>query len=188
MAYNKLLDIYDEYGKLEEKKKILPEVIIETNNFARYKELKDMYSDSEWDFIKDKIISKIKPNNRDILEDIYLEENETDKLFELLKKNPSMYRLAKYQDAVKNKYSKELLNFYKPQILEESKRVSYRKWYQELCYYIGKMKELDNSDDFIFDMLKEMYPNYKSKRAFKEEIIGVLSTKNKQRFYELINN
>lgn len=50
------------------------------------------------------------------------------------------------------------------------------------------MKELDNSDDFIFDMLKEMYPNYKSKRLFKEEIMNVLSPKNKQRFYELINN
>lgn len=48
MTYNKLLDIYDEYGKLEEKKKILPEVIIETNSFAKYKELKAMYSDSEW--------------------------------------------------------------------------------------------------------------------------------------------
>lgn len=188
MAYNKLLDIYDEYGKLEEKKKLLPEVIIETNSFARYKELKDMYSDSEWDPIKAKIISKIKPNNRNILEDIYMEENETDKLFELLKQNPSMYKLAKYQDATKNKYSQELLNFYKPQILEESKRASNRKWYQELCYYIRKMKELNNSDDFIFDMLKEMYPNYKNKRAFKEEIMNVLSSKNKQRFYELINS
>ena len=29
MAYDKLLDIYDEYNRLEEKKKILPEVIIE---------------------------------------------------------------------------------------------------------------------------------------------------------------
>lgn len=46
-----------------------------------------------------------------------------------MKKNLNMYRLAKYQDVVKNKYSKELLNFYKPQILEESKRVSDRKWY-----------------------------------------------------------
>ena len=154
MAYNKLLNIYDEYDKLEEKKKILPEVIIETNSFSRYKELKDMYSDSEWEPVKEKIISKIKSNNRDILEDIYMEEDEIDKLFELLKKNPSMYRLAKYQDAVKDKYSKELLTFYKPQILEESKRVSERKWYRELCHYIRKMKELDNSDDFIFDMLK----------------------------------
>ncbi len=186
MAYDKLLDIYDEYGKLDEKKKLLPEVIIETNSFTRYKELKDMYSDSEWNSVKEKIISKIKPNNGCILEDIYMEENETNKLFELLKKNSSLYRLAKYQDAVKDKYSKELLNFYKPQIIEESKRASDRKWYQELCHYIRKMKELDNSDDFIFDMLKEMYPNYRSKRAFKEEIMNVLSPKNKQRFYELI--
>lgn len=186
MAYDKLLDIYDEYNRIEEKKKILPEVIIETSSFKRYKELKDMYSELEWINLKEKIISNIKPNNRWILEDIYMEENETDKLFELLKKNPNMSKLAKYQDGVKDKYSEEILKLYKPQIIEESKRVNDRKWYQELCFYIGKMSELDNSEDFIFEMLKEMYPNYRSKRAFKEEIIKVLSNKNKGKFSELI--
>lgn len=186
MAYDKLLDVYDEYNKPEEKKKLLPEVIIETNSFERYKELKDMCDESEWKFLKEKIISKIKPNNRNILEDIYMDENEIDKLFDLLKKNPNMSRLARYQDGVKNKYSEELLKLYKPQILEEAKRVSDRKWYQELCYYIKKMSEINDSDDFIFEMLKEMYPNYRSKRAFKEEIMNVLSNKNKNRFYKLI--
>ena len=177
---------YDENNMVKEKKELLPEVIIETSSFIRYKELKNICDESEWKNIKEEIISNIKPNNRNILEDIYTEENEIDKLFNLLKENPSMSKLAKYQDGVKEKYGKELLNLYKPQILEESKRVFERKWYQELCYYIRKMKELDNSDDFIFEMLKEMYPNYKSKRAFKEEIMNALSNKNKNRFYELI--
>ena len=188
IAYDKLLNIYDEYNKLDEKKKLLPEVIVETNSFTRYKELKDMYSDSEWESIKEKIVSKIKSNNIYLLENIYAEENEIDKLFGLLRKNPSMSQLAKYQDVLKNKYSKELLSLYRPQIIESSKRVSDRNSYYRLCRYIGIMKELDKSDDFIFDMLKEMYPNYRSKRAFKEEIKNVLSPKNKQRFYELINN
>ncbi len=186
IAYDKLLNIYNENNMLEEKKKLLPEVIIETSSFKRYKELKDICDESEWKNIKEEIISNIKPNNKWFLEDIYMEENEIDKLFNLLKKNPSMSKLARYQNCVKEKYSKELLNFYKPQILEESKRVSDRKRYQELCVYIGKMSELNDSDDFIFEMLKEMYPNYRSKRAFKEEIMNVLSDKNKNRFYELI--
>ena len=147
-----------------------------------------MYSDFEWDSVKEKIISKIKPNNLYFLEEIYAEENEIDKLYELLKKNPSMSNMSRYQDILKFKYSKELLEFYKPQIIEFSKRVSNRNSYYELCRYIGVMKELNNSDDFIFDMLKEMYPNYKSKRAFKEEIMKVLSSKNKLKFHELINN
>ena len=186
MAYDKLLSVYDENNMIKEKKELLPEVIVETSSFKRYKELKDMCDKLEWKNIKEEIISNIKPNNKWILEDIYMEENETDKLFDLLKKNPNMSRLSRYQDGVKEKYSKELLNLYKPQILEESKRVSDRKWYQELCVYIGKMSELNDSDDFIFEMLKEMYPNYRSKRAFKEEIMNVLSNKNKNRFYELI--
>ena len=188
MAYDKLLDIYDEYNRLEEKKKILPEVIIETSSFTRYKELKDMCSEPEWEILKEKIISKIKLNNVYLLEEIYAEENEIDKLFELLKKNHNIFDLARYQDILKDKYSEELLNFYRNQIIESSKRVSDRNSYYGLCRYIRIMKDLDNSDDFIFDMLKEMYPNYRSKRAFKEEIMNVLSDKNKQRFYELINS
>lgn len=185
-AYEKLLDIYNENHMIKEKKELLPEVIIETSDFKRYKELKMICDDSEWASLKKEIISKIKHNNRSILEDIYMEENYTDKLFGLLKKNPDLRRLAEYQDGVKDKYSKELLNLYKPQILESSKRVSDRISYQSLCYYIGKMKELDNSDDFIFEMLKEMYPTYKSKPAFREEIVHVLNGKNKARFYGLI--
>ena len=188
MAYDKLLNIYDEYNMLEEKKKLLPEVIVKTSSFKRYKELKNMYNVSEWKSIKKTIISKIKTNNIYFLEKIYAEENEIDKLFELLKKNFSLSLLAEYQDILKFKYNNELLEFYKPQIIESSKMVSDRNAYYGLCRYIGIMKELDGSDDFIFDMLKEMYPNYKSKRAFKEEIANVLSSKNKQRFYELINN
>lgn len=186
MAYDKLLNIYDENNMIKEKKELLPEVIIETSSFKRYKELKDMCDKFEWKNIKEEIISNIKPNNKCFLEDIYMEENETDKLFDLLKENPNISRLSRYQDGVKEKYSKELLNLYKPQILEKSKRVYDRKWYQELCAYIGKMSELNDSDDFIFETLKEMYPNYRSKRAFKEEIMKVLSNKNKNRFYELI--
>ena len=188
LAYNELLAIYNEYNMLEEKKKLLPEVIVETSRFARYKELKNMYNDSEWKIIKETIISKIKPNNIYLLKEIYAEENESVKLFEILKKDFSISDLAKYQDILKYRYNNELLELYKPQIIELSKRVSDRNSYYGLCCYIEKMQELDNSDDFIFDMLKEMYPNYKSKKAFKDEIQKVLNSKNRQRFYELINN
>ena len=54
-----------------------------------------------------------------------------DKLFDLLKENPSMQRLEAYQDVLKDMYSKELLNFYKPQILDQAKIASDRKWYHE---------------------------------------------------------
>lgn len=186
-AYDVLIDIYDEYGKLDEKRELLPEVIINTNSFRMYKELKEMYSNTKWEFVKKGIISNIKSNDRGILEDIYIEENEADKLIELLRKDPNIYNLAKCQDVLKDKYGRELLDYYKPQIIEQSKRVSDRKWYFELCSFIKKMNEIDNSDDFIFDMLKEMYPNYRNKPAFKEEILNVLGSKNKNRFYKLIN-
>lgn len=186
MAYDKLLNIYDEYGMLEEKKKILPEVIIETSSFPRYKELKNICSSSEWNDLKDKIISQIKPDNVRILKEIYNEEKEVDKLFELLKDAPTLFELAKYQGILKAKYDKELLNFYRKEIIKCSETAKDRGSYSIICYHIGLMKEIDNSDDFIFDMLKEMQPNYKSKKAFKEEILKVLSSNNKYRFYTLI--
>lgn len=186
MIYDKLLSIYDENNMLDEKKKILPEVIIETSNFEKYKELKKMCKESEWKELKERIIPNLEQNKNYILLDIYMEEKETDKLFEQIIKKPNIFILKKYQDGVKDKYNDELLNLYKIQIIEQSKNASDRNYYQQLCDCIKKMGELKNSEDFIFEMLKEMYPNYKNKRAFKEEIINALSNQNKVRFYELI--
>ena len=117
---------------------------------------------------------------------IFAEENKITKSFKLLKNNLSMSNLVHYQSILKSKYNNELLEFYKPWIIKSSKIASDRNSYYNLCFYIEKMQKLDNSDDFIFDMLKEMYPNYKNKRAFKDEIIKVLKSENKQRFYGLI--
>ncbi len=187
-AYEKLLKVYEENNMLDEKKKVLPEVIIETNNFARFKELKSMCENDEWEKTKKEIIAKIKPNNSSILEDIYMEEKEADKLFALIKKDPSLTKLYKYQSILKNKYSKELLNYYKPQVLEHAKRVSNREGYRSVCKFIGRMDELNDSSLFIYDMLKEMYPLYRNKRAFKEEIMDVLNSENRVKFANLIAN
>lgn len=186
--YNQLITVYEENNMFDEKKKILPEVIIETNNFERYKELKQMCNKDEWQELKENIISKIKSNNSSILYNIYFEENEPDKLFALIKKNPNIDNIYKYQNILKDKYSKELLNYYENQILEMSKRVSDREGYQRICKYIKKMQELDNSSILIYDMIKKMYPIYRNKRAFKEEIINALASDNKGKFIELINN
>ena len=48
------------------------------------------------------------------------------------------------------------------------------------------MSELANSKEFIFEMLEEMYPLYQSKKAFKEEIMKVLTGDNKIKFANLI--
>ena len=187
MVYDELIKVFNENNMLDEKKKLLPDVIVETCNFERYKELKNMCDAKEWKELKGKIISKIKSDDHWILEDIYEEENEPDKLFALIKKNPSIDKLYEYQTILKNKYSKELLDFYKPQIMEEAKHVSQRDHYRDLCKYIKKMNELSNSSEFIYDMIEEMYPLYQNKKAFKEEIMNVLNNENKVKFANLIN-
>ena len=139
----------------------------------------------EWPQIKEKIITNIEPDNN-LLKDIYMEEKETEKLFNLLKQSPTLSTLSRYQDGLKDKYSKELLKLYKPLVIENSKDVSDRNSYYGLCRYIKKMGELNNSEDFIFEMLDEMYPNYQNKPAFKEEIMNVL--KNKDKFMKLLES
>ena len=170
---------------LNERKELLIEVIIETSDLNRFKELKKMCSKKEWHQVKEEIITNIEPNNN-LLKDIYMEEKETDKLFDLLKQTSELFTLSKYQEGVKDKYSKELLKLYKPLIIENSKYVSDRNSYYGLCRYIKKMGELNNSEDFIFDVLDEMYPNYQNRPAFKEEIMEVLE--NKDKFKKLLES
>lgn len=186
IAYNKLIEIYDENNMFEEKKKILPEVIIETNDFNRFKELKNMCNTKEWSILKEEIIPKIKSNDNWILEKIYAEENETDKLFDLIKTNPNLDKLYEYQDILKDKYSKELLDLYKTQIIKEVKWASNRERYRTICLYLKKMNEINNSSSFIYEMLEEIYPFYQNKKAFKEEIMNVLNSENKLKFANLI--
>ncbi len=184
-AYNELLKVYEENNMLNERKELLIEVIIETSDLNRFKELKKMCSKKEWHQVKEEIITNIEPNNN-LLKDIYMEEKETDKLFDLLKQTSELFTLSKYQEGVKDKYSKELLKLYKPLIIENSKYVSDRNSYYGLCRYIKKMGELNNSEDFIFDVLDEMYPNYQNRPAFKEEIMEVLE--NKDKFKKLLES
>ncbi len=188
MAYDKLIEVYDENNMLQEKKEILPEVIIETNDFKRYKELKNLCNISEWKNLKEEIISKIKSNNRGILENIYAEENEPDKLFGLIKKDPDLAKLYDYQNVLKDKYSKELLDFYKLGIIEKAKWATDRERYRSLCKYIKKMNEINDSSLFIYNMIEEMYPLYRNRKAFKEEIMNVLNSENKVKFVNLITN
>lgn len=187
MAYDRLFSVCDRYGLHEEKKKILPEAIIETSSFNYYKELKSMYDFNDWKYIKEDIISKIKPSNSYTLEKIYQEENEVDKLFALLNNNPSMSKFEMYQDILKDKYSNELIKVYGKEIIEESINASNREAYRRISHYIKRMGELNDSDEKVIDMLIEMYPFYKSKKAFKDEILNVLNSKNKDKFNYLIS-
>ena len=50
------------------------------------------------------------------------------------------------------------------------------------------MSNLNNSSSFIFEMISEMYPLYRNKKAFKEEIMNALDKENKVKFANLIAN
>jgi len=186
MAYNRLLDAYDGYNLEKKKKQILPEVILNTGSINRYKELKKLCDIDEWEVLKKKIFENVEDNSRNILERICLEEGYTKELYSLIKNNPSLERLEYYQEGLMI-HGEDLLNWYKPQIIENAKRANGRLWYKDLCKYIKKMGEIPNSEDFIYEMLEEMFIYYKSKKAFKEEIFKVLNKINKQRFEILIS-
>ena len=72
-------------------------------------------------------------------------------------------------------------------IIGKSKICYGRDEYYKLCRHIKDLYQLDCSSDYIIEMLKNMFPYYKTKKAFKEEILSVLNLDDKKKF-EIIKN
>ncbi len=78
----KLLEIYRNSGEKEKYRSILYDFVAEEYNFGKekYFELKELYDDSQWSQIRDRLLEKIKKNHREYYPDILLNEGLKEKL------------------------------------------------------------------------------------------------------------
>lgn len=181
--YEKLLSIYLE-DNIEEARNLL---LIMINKFYRieyYKKLKSICDNTKIDVFRKEILnnlSKSNYHNRFILE-IYNEDNMIKELFNQIKQYDDLSILSNYKEKINSKYHIELLDYYKNLIIKKSKSCYGRNEYYGLCRYIKDLYQLNCSSNYIIDMLKNMYPYYKTKKAFREEIFNVLNLEDKKKF------
>lgn len=187
--YEKLLSIYlkDNIDKAREL------LLIMINKFYRleyYKKLKSISNKTKMNEFKKEILNNLSKNNyhSSFLLEIYEEDNMIKKLFEQIKQYNDLSLLSNYKEKINSEYHTELLDYYKKLIINKAQKCYGRNEYYGLCRYIKDLYQLNCSSDYIIEMLKNMYPYYKTKKAFKEEILGVLNLEDKKKFEIIVHD
>lgn len=185
--YEKLLNIYLK-NNIDEAQSLLLKMINEFHRIEHYKKLKSITNKNKMNQYKKEILNNLNKYsyNNSFLLQIYEDDNMIDKLFKEIKKDNDLSILSNYKEKINNEYHTELVNYYKKLIINEAKNCYGRNEYYKLCIYIKDLYILNCSSDIIIKLLKEMYPYYKTKKAFKEEIINVLKSNDKKVFENML--
>lgn len=166
-----LLQIYKEINHQQDYKDELWKLLTyyDSHNLEHYKLLKKLYSDQDWDDKKLVIIQHYK-ENYEFLEEIYLEEQMYDLLMKAIATHPGIHSLYKYEDILKPKYEKQLLDKYRSELNIMVSVVRDRKRYQELVDILLRLKKYKTGDIFINQIAAEWKNKYKSRPAMMDEL------------------
>lgn len=181
--YEKLLSIYL-VDDIEEAKKLL---LIMINNFHKinyYQKLKSISNKTQMKEYRNEIINNLNKNGFycSFLLEIYDEDDLVDSLFKEIIKYGDLSLFSRYKEKINHKFHDKLANYYRKNIINKATKCYGRNEYYELCKYIKDLYQINCSSDFIMDMLKTMYSSYKTKKAFKEEILKVLNENDREKF------
>ncbi len=166
------------YTLLNDKPNILKFArVLFTNDNSEHKKyfdiLKLQVQPNEWDsYLEDIIEEKKKSKSWGVftfIANIYIWEQQWEKLFQLLKLNPSLTNLENYEQYLRKDYVPQLADFYKTAILDYMKNNMSRDHYKTACNYIRRMFKLGEVQlaDIVIKELKTLYPK---RKALMEEL------------------
>lgn len=141
-----------------------------------YQILKDHIEIERWPAFLEEIIIEISSQNRwgysYLIRKIYIEEAWWDRLFLMLKQNPSLRAIQEDEKYLAKDYAPQLVALYNERIIRYVEEYIGRKHYQKACTYLRKMKKLGGNqqvDDLIVFFKKE----YPQRKALMDELSRV---------------
>lgn len=166
----KLKEIYKLTNQDDLYKETLYKIVINvgTSDLAFYKELKKLYSKSEWEKKREKIFKEYSLFYS--LENVYVLEGLHDRLFKLIKEKNNINVALRNQDILKDKYSKELLKIYEIELNKMVEKSSTRNFYREIVSILKTIKGLEDGNKFVLNLTNEWKEKYKSRKAFLDEL------------------
>lgn len=138
-----------------------------------YKILKDNIPSDKWtEFIED-IIKEIKRKDRPFssyfISDIYIKECRWDRLFDMVKKNPSLTNISQYEKYLSKDYAVEISELYEAEINKSLLRTADRKHYAEVCRYLRRMIKL-GAREKVDSMIEKFRKEYVKRPALLDEL------------------
>ncbi|MFA5640423.1 MAG: hypothetical protein WC946_08080, partial [Bacteroidales bacterium] len=139
-----------------------------------YTIMKQQVKPEEWNAFVEAIIKDIKTSKRwfddiSLIASIFIKEEWWDRLWELVKKSPSLNTIDRYEKYLSKNYSKEIIELYANGILNYMKNNMGRNHYQNACSYIQKITKMGGRDkaNEIISYLRTVYPK---RKALMEEL------------------
>ena len=163
---------YDWLLKIAQEQKDTPKIIeyaryLLVDNFRNeqdyYQILKDYVKPEDWEAVINAIVHEIKAKRRwydtGLVGSIYIKEEKWDKLWEMVKENPDLSTIERYETYLSKHYSDELVDLYANQILDYLNRNMGRDHYQTACRYIRRMIKLGGKTkaDKLIAQLRTLY-------------------------------
>ena len=163
---------YDWLLKIAQAQKDTPKIIeyaryLLVDNFRNeqdyYQILKEHVKPEDWDAVINAIVHEIKAKRRwydtGLVGTIYIREKKWDKLWEMVKENPTLSTIEQYESHLSKHYADEMVDLYASRILDYLERNMGRDHYQTACRYIRRMIKLGGKAkaDKLIAQLRTLY-------------------------------
>lgn len=138
-----------------------------------YQILKDNIPNDNWHSFLEDLIKEITPKTNwkytEQIRKIYIKEQWWDRLFLMVKENPSLNNIEQNEKYLANNYAPELVKLYSDHITNYVEEYVGRNYYQTACRYLRRMKKLGGHDrvNELIELFREQYPK---RRALQEEL------------------
>lgn len=172
---DELLTFYSKLNQKEKYKILVEEALFKYTkaDFNYYKKLKELYTQNQWENIRNDIISKLENIVNDCYNDnlkkIYIEEKYYDKLYNSVIKMPMFEAIVKYEKYLKQDFEEQLLEKYK-NIVNENAKFAGKNNYQYVTKILKHMKTLKNGDQIVKNIVEEYKIKYFNRRLMLEEL------------------
>lgn len=129
-----------------------------------YQVLKDTVDRESWHEFLENIIKEITPTQSwtkiELIRKIYIKEEWWDKLFLMLKQNPTLENIKQNESYLSKTYATQLIDLYDKAILKYLDEQMGRTSYRQACRYLRRMKKLGGTEQVneLIDIIKSKYP------------------------------
>lgn len=168
--------------KIAEKEKSLESIrrharnlfLQQPGHFQYYRKLKETYSPEEWLEQLERLIqdlkAKIRYSPHRIFAHIYAEEEQWDRLLEVLQNASDLGLVEQYLDILRDHYPEEILELYTSGIRSAAKPAKGRGHYRYLVSLLKRLQQLEGGREAARSLVQEFRDRYSRRPAMMDEL------------------
>lgn len=137
-------------------------------NLELFKELKQQYTEEEWEFQREQLFDKLSKSIH--IAEYYKEEKQYYRLLIYVTDYPGLYKLHEYEDVLKKDYTSQILDKYSFELNKMATETSNRKEYRKLVSQLRKMEQFSGGKEQVEQIVSEWRTKYKHRPAMMDEL------------------